>query len=65
MYSKGDSAKPEKFLLKEGNVGAVIKNKCLMHSHKCEACDVLPRQDHRKEGKLISQVWDNVTASET
>ena len=36
-----------------------------MHSQKCEACDVLSRQDHRKEGKLISQVWDNVTASET
>ena len=36
-----------------------------MHSQKCEACDVLSRQDHRKEGKLISHVWDNITASET
>ena len=27
MYSKGDSAKLEKFLLKEGNVGAVIQEK--------------------------------------
>ena len=58
MYSKGDSAKLEKFLLKEGNIGAVIKKKCLRHSQRCEACDVLSRQDHRKEGKLISQVWD-------
>ena len=61
MYSKGDS---EKFLLKEGNIETIIKKKCLMHSQRCEACEVLSRQDHRKEGKLISQVWDNVTATE-
>ena len=64
MYSKGDSAKLEKFLLKEGNIGAVIKKKCLMHSQRCKAYDVLSRQDHRKEGKLINQVWDIVTATE-
>ena len=63
MYSKGDAIKLEKFLLQEGSIETTIKKKCLKHSSKCETCDILSRQDHRKEGKLMSQTWDNVTAS--
>ena len=40
-YAKGDSLKLEKFLRQEHEATArIIKQKCLEHSKKCEACDV-------------------------
>ena len=65
-YAKGDSQKLEKFLRQEREGTArIIKQRCLEHSKKCEACDILSRRmESQKETTLIKEVWDNVNAEE-
>ena len=50
FYAKGDAMKLEKFLKQEHETTVrIIKQKCLEHSKKCEACDILSRrQDSHK-----------------
>ena len=44
-YAKGDSLRLEKFLRQEREATVrIIKLKCLEHSKKCEACDILSRR---------------------
>ena len=62
FYSKGDSMKLEKFLAAESSIKDTIKRKCLLHSARCETCEILSRQNHRREGNLISLIWENITA---
>ena len=61
-YSKTDSIKLEKFIQTENSLTSVVKRKCMLHSSRCETCEILNRQNHRREGNLISTIWDNVTA---
>ena len=61
-YSKSDSVKLEKFFQAENSLSNVVKRKCLLHSSRCETCEILNRQNHRREGNLISTIWDNITA---
>ena len=62
FYSKSDSVKLEKFIQSENSLASVVKRKCLLHSARCDTCEILNRQNHRREGNLISTIWDNVTA---
>jgi hypothetical protein len=58
LYAKNDALKLEKFLSQEqNNIHQIIKRKCLLHSARCETCDILSRQDQRKENRLIQQTW--------
>ena len=61
-YAKGDSLKLEKFLRQEHEATArIIKQKCLEHSKKCEACDILSRRiESQRESTLIKEIWENV-----
>ena len=65
-YAKGDSLKLEKFLRQEHEATArIIKQKCLEHSKKCEACDILSRRmESQRESTLIKEIWHNVNAKE-
>ena len=62
FYAKNDATKLEKFLAAEGSIKETIKRKCLLHSARCETCEILSRQNHRREGNLISLIWENITA---
>ena len=65
-YAKGDSLKLEKFLRQEREATArIIKQKCLEHSKKCEACDILSRRmESQRESTLIKKIWDIVSTEE-
>ena len=57
--------KLEKFLIQEQNsIWTQPKKKCKLHNSKCEVCDLLSRQNNKKESKIIQQTWDAVTAQE-
>ena len=65
FYSRTDAAKLEKFLLQEQNaMQQAVQKKCNFHSTQCDTCDLLSRQNHRKESKIIQQTWDAVRAKQ-
>ena len=65
FYSRTDAAKLERFLLQEQNaMHKAVQRKCIFHSTKCDTCDLLSRQNHRKENKTIQQTRDAVTAKQ-
>ena len=63
FYTKTDSIKLERFLKSEGNT-SVFKRKCINHSSRCQTCEIMSRQNHKKEGNLIATIWNNVTATQ-
>ena len=64
LYAKRDAAKLEMYLKAEQRSDVtVIKKKCLEHSKKCEACDILSRrQESNRESALIKDIWSNIQA---
>ena len=58
--------KLKKFLKQERETTVrIIKQKCLEHSKKCEACDILSRrQESHKERTLNKEIWDSVNREE-
>ena len=65
FYSRTDAAKLERFLLQEQNaMQQTVQKRCNFHSTQCDTCDLLSRQNHKKENKIIQQTWDAVTAKQ-
>ena len=52
----------ERFIQEESKMGSIQPNKCLKHSSRCDECDILNRLENKKQCKVITDVWDNITA---